>query len=231
MRRFTSCLCALLGFLLAALPPVGARPARAEPLPPGATLTFTLTLTAPKCQIAVWLADAQGHWVDTVYVTRKVGRKGLGNRKGGLDDRVGGARLSALPVWAFARHPQPGSAPAYPSRDAPLPDAVSGATPPAGVFTWAWTPPAGLAAGAYTWFVEINRSFDRNAAHDYSWYRGQPSVVWRGPIALGATAAVGAAQPIGHGHPAGADGAVDPDLSTLTSARGLLTDARVAYRP
>jgi len=67
------------------------------------TFSFRLLLSEKKCQMAIWLTDEQGAFVDTVYVTRKVAKKGLGNRRGGLDDKWGGARLSALPVWAYDR--------------------------------------------------------------------------------------------------------------------------------
>ena len=41
---------------------------------------FHIFLTEKNCQIAIWLIDAQGDFVDTVYVTRKVAEGGLGNR-------------------------------------------------------------------------------------------------------------------------------------------------------
>jgi len=35
----------------------------------------------------IWFTDEQGTFADTVYVTQKVAKKGLGNRCGGLDDK------------------------------------------------------------------------------------------------------------------------------------------------
>ena len=59
-------------------------------------------------QIAVWLEDAQGNFVDTIMVTRLVGTFGIGNRPGRNDFGGGylwpyGKRESALPVWAHRR--------------------------------------------------------------------------------------------------------------------------------
>ncbi len=59
-------------------------------------------------QMAVWIEDAGGHVVDTVFVTRSTGVLGLGNRPGHprfkSDYRFPyGAREMVLPVWAHAR--------------------------------------------------------------------------------------------------------------------------------
>lgn len=59
-------------------------------------------------QIAIWLEDDQGNFVDTIMVTRLVGTFGLGNRPGRRDLGGGylwpyGRRESTLPVWAHRR--------------------------------------------------------------------------------------------------------------------------------
>ncbi len=60
-------------------------------------------------QIAVWIEDAQGHYVDTAYVTRLTGALGLANRPGNhlfkTDFRFPyGRRDMVMPVWAYARN-------------------------------------------------------------------------------------------------------------------------------
>ena len=62
----------------------------------------------PRLQIAIWVEDAQGRFVDTVYVTRAVGSLGLGNRPGRMDFNSEvlwpyGRRENALPIWAHRR--------------------------------------------------------------------------------------------------------------------------------
>jgi hypothetical protein len=194
-------------------------------------LSFRIVLTQKGCQLAIWLNDETGKFVDTVYVTRRTAREGLGNRGGGLDDHWGGSRLSVLPVWAHQRGIDEGGGNFYPSKAKPLADAVSSATPKAGLFVWNWQPRRPLKPGSYDYYIEVNKSFDQNEAHNYSWYRGQPSVIWRGRLQIGDQISQSRAEIIGHGHVAGADGRIDSDLSTLTTALDLIREAEAVYRP
>lgn len=216
-----------LGCLLTALV-IGVIETHAES---GDVFTFNIDLTEKGCQMAVWLADEQGNFIDTVYVTRKTALKGLGNRGGGLDDKWGGSRLSMLPVWAHHRGVDYGGGNYYPPKDKPLVDAVSSATPKAGKFIWNWQPKKELKPGKYAYYIEVNKSFDDNQQHNYSWYRGQPSVVWKGDLLIGDQVSTSEARIIGHGHEAGADGKIFPDLSSLTSALKLIQSAGVIYTP
>ena len=59
-------------------------------------------------QIAVWLQDASGAFVDTLMVTNATAVRGIGNRPGRSDFLSGplfpyGKRIMALPIWAHAR--------------------------------------------------------------------------------------------------------------------------------
>lgn len=194
-------------------------------------VTFRIVLTEKKCQMAIWLVDEKGAFIDTVYVTRKIAKKGLGNRGGGIDDKLGGSRLSVLPVWAHQRGINYGGDNFYPTKDRPLVDAITSATPKKGEFVWLWQPKETLPPGKYNYYIEINKSFDDNKHHDYSWYRGQPSVIWRGSIDIGGQISQSEARIIGHGHVAGIDGKIDPDLSTLTTAINLIENAGAVYQP
>ena len=195
------------------------------------TFSFQLHLSEKKCQMAIWLTDEQGVFVDTVYVTRKVAKKGLGNRRGGLDDKWGGARLSALPVWAYSRGVDYGNGNFYPPKNKPLPDAITSATPKAGELVWEWKPNKALKSSKYFYYIEVNKSFDKNEHHNYSWYRGQPSVVWRGSIQVGNQISKSEAKIIGHGHVAGEYRKINPDLSTLTTSLRLIEKVEAVYHP
>ncbi|MBX3158781.1 MAG: fibronectin type III domain-containing protein [Deltaproteobacteria bacterium] len=56
-------------------------------------------------QIVAWLEDAQGNYVDTIFITQEVGTFGLGNRPGRFDFNSGplwpyGRRSTVFPIWA-----------------------------------------------------------------------------------------------------------------------------------
>ena len=65
-----------------------------------------------QLQIAAWIEKPDGTFVDTIYLTQKVGLYGLGNRPGRFDFNSGpivndmwpyGRRITALPIWANRR--------------------------------------------------------------------------------------------------------------------------------
>jgi hypothetical protein len=193
--------------------------------------TFNIVLTKKSCQIAIWLVNEKGKFVDTVYITRKTAKKGLGNKGGELDDRLGGSRLSVLPVWAHQRGFDYGDGNFYPPKDKALVDAITSATPKAGEFVWTWRPPKNLKPGKYYYNIEVNKSFDDNEHHNYSWYRGQPSVIWQGSLNIGKKVSESEAKLIGHGDVAGKDGKINTDLSSLTTALQLIKKAAATYKP
>jgi len=56
-------------------------------------------------QMAAWIEDPSGVYVDTIYITQQTGTFGLGNRPGRYDFNSGprwpyGRRITVLPVWA-----------------------------------------------------------------------------------------------------------------------------------
>jgi hypothetical protein len=113
-------------------------------------------------------------------------------------------------------------------------DAVSQPTPQGGVAAHApWAVPADLPAGDYVLWVEASKEFDQNATYTTTqypsppgifWseygeaYRGQPSVVYRVPFTIGASATNASTDTYaGYGDPNGADGDVRPPDSTITT--------------
>lgn len=62
----------------------------------------------PHAQIAVWLEDSEGNFIQDVFVTQSTGTLGIGNRPGRWDFLSSwrfpyGPRPQVLPVWAHAR--------------------------------------------------------------------------------------------------------------------------------
>ena len=202
------------------------------------TFSFKILVSRGNCQIATWITDDQGTFIETVYVTRKTAKKGLGNKGGSLDDgsleakySEQGSRLSTVHVWAYSRGIDYGNGNFYPTGVQPLPDAISSATPKAGEFKWNWNPINILKHGRYFYYVEVNKAFDQNEHNDYSWVRGQPSVVWQGSILVGDKIDNSEAKIIGHGHAAGEDGQINPDITTLTTSLNLIDKVTVSFKP
>ena len=197
------------------------------------TVDFTFRPANNVTQFAVWLENDTGAYRGTVFLTNFIGRRGGGNRTGDPNiDSSNGNRLNAMPVWACQRgvvdttygienfYPPASTRPSYPADV----DAVSKATPGPSVQkkTWRLT---GLPCGSYRCRIEANQSFDFNAYHNYSFYRGQPSVVWSTTVRVADSADSGAVLDYeGYGSPDGSDGELRSPDSTITTAAGLLAD-------
>lgn len=204
-------------------------------------------------QMAFWLEDESGKFVTTIYVTHRTATKDWRGAFGKKDSKI--ERPYALPVWKKS-HVGMGIAPMSscaachnrhrdgfepPDVDPEL-DAVSGATPPWD-FTREWAVPENLRPGTYVVRAEINQSKDNNdaypqdAAEDDPNYNGgemgsgQPSLVFEGTLEIGGEPASVRLEPVGHGHPAGLDGSVDADLSSMTTALGIVESIDVSYEP
>lgn len=133
-------------------------------------------------------------------------------------------------------------------------DSVSRATPAGGAPTrLSWTLPPSMPAGTYVLWMEVAKEFDHNTSYsmetrpspivaygDYGKaYRGQPSVLYRVPITVGATETTAQAQDYyGYGDPDGLDGLISPPdatISTTTAGSGaarlaLVADGGGSYR-
>jgi len=170
---------------------------------------------------------------------------GGGNRTSDRDiDTPSGNRLSALPIWAYKRnvidttfgienyYPPAETQAAYPDEI----DAVSGATPNQSIQTKTWQL-AGLPHGDYNCWIEVNRSYDFNQYHEYSFYRGQPSLVWNTTISVKDSAdSTMVLDYLGYGSTDGSDGEINPPDLTITTAANLLRDLggykfQVVYTP
>jgi hypothetical protein len=113
-------------------------------------------------------------------------------------------------------------------------DAVSQATPVYDALAdVSWPIPDDLAMGNYVMWVEVSKEFDHNATYSAAaypspmgipWseygeaYRGQPSVIFKVPFTIGATASTATVTDYaGYGDPDGLSGALNPPDSTITT--------------
>ncbi|MGL1936205.1 MAG: DUF4405 domain-containing protein [Fibrobacterales bacterium] len=179
-------------------------------LPDGRTLTITP-------QVAVWLQDETGRYLETLYIS---GKSATGNYSGGKNRRPG-----ALPVWSYARNIKSADGLMMPDSNNAVSDAVSGATPLTSYSVLTkYSQDTSLKL-----MIEFNKSFDfndhfnkKNFAHDSTYVKnpnGQPSLVYSANL-NGDTKLV-LAHLIGHGHISGGDGEIHADVSHITSAANI----------
>ncbi len=180
-------------------------------------------------QMAIWLEDPEGNYLSTLYVTHRAAtgrwRMAGGNR-----------RKEALPHWSHQRGIQYEGGLYLPTRDEPLPDGISGATPK-GSFELKVTPENGQTR--FVIKVEVNHSTDFNEHFpktakegdlNYSGGKqgsGQPALVYAVYIDTTSDQQIYEAELLGHSSPDGSDGAIYADLSGITTASCILHRIRV----
>lgn len=180
-------------------------------------------------QIAIWTEDMDGNFLSTIYVTEKLAKQSWtaagGNR-----------RKESLPCWSHAQGKQYADGLYLPTKNEPLPDAVTGATPK-GSFT------ANLQMnGDIKQFVvkcEFNHSTDFNEHYpkdakegdaNYSGGKmgsGQPATVYQVVVDLTNGQHKFNGELIGHSSPDGSDGKIYPDTSKLTTAMDIVKGVTV----
>jgi len=174
---------------------------------------------------AVWLADMNGTFIETLYVSESIG-KGVFPRV----DRKKGAwlagsiqRPAALPYWAHQRNILNEFGTYNPTLAHPELDGNTGATPQSSFILTMKSSKELI--GNYIVFVELNQSWDWNEF----WYNdrfpgnkeyrtsSQPALVYSILIDTRLSQAY-TLKPIGLSSYDGSDGHLNPDLSTLTTA-------------
>jgi len=184
-------------------------------------------------QIAVWIEDLDGNYIETLYVTEKGGTQGWRGQPGGSPAETI-RRPESLPCWSHRRNVVYPDGLFMPTLEQPLTDAVTAATPK-GDFRLDTKVPEDLTA--FVVLVEVNSPGDYNDAYpegvslgspDYTGASGQPSTIYAATVDLSSGADTWELVPIGHGSPDGSDGGIDPDLSGLTTAKDIISGITLA---
>ena len=160
-------------------------------------------------QYAIWITDEHGLYLDTVYVTGKTGREGLGNAYLMVLGATVRESPDALPVWAHARGVRYDQS-VYPTKDTPLPDAITGATPAATQLAYYFRVPETHAGETIRVLTELNVSLD-----------SVPSMVYEAVIPLDSPDAPVEFVYLGQGHPDGLNGRVTPADNAAQAAQFL----------
>ena len=190
------------------------------------------TLKKNPPQFVLWMEDEEGHYISTIFATRKVATEGwVFNR--------GNRRLECLPYWMHKRNKQDGQGTLLPSKDNPLTDSISGATPKSDVEIL-FRPKSSLKE--FSLFLELNHSTDFNSSWpkkakkgdpDWSggeWGSGQPAVIYS--VSVDLTQDDSRVFTLkGHSSADGSDGVLYGDTSSLTTALNILGSASVSLIP
>ena len=171
-------------------------------------------------QVAVWLEDADGHYLGTLYASKKIATQGWVSAGGNR-------RKEALPYWCHRRGVVYDDGLYLPTKSQPLVDGMSGATPRTD-FDVRLKNKTGLRH--FYVMVEVNHSIDFNDRYSKdkkegepyfsggSEGSGQPSLVYRADVNLDSASTSFDAVLIGHSSADGTDGRLYDDLTGITSA-------------
>ncbi len=186
--------------------------------------------------MAAWLEDMEGNFLQTIYVNESVakGYFKYAVKNGGRWEPGEAVRPASLPVWAHSRGVDSGDGHFMPTQEKPVPDAYTSATPEADFAVYSRSDET--LKGKYKVFFEINQSWDWNDFWTNSKYpddpeyktSSQPSVVYSTEIDFDKPRENYILKPIGHGHYAGKNGTINPDLSTITTALQIVEEVAVA---
>lgn len=178
-------------------------------------------------QMALWVEDKQGNYLETLYVTKKASDSSYIQSLFGGE---GARRPEALPHWSYARGIKSDDGLMMPTSANPIADAITGATPISSFELRTNT----QADEDIVVKFEINRSFDfneiyhRDAFPDDPIYSGtgssaQPSLIYAAMVNLKDDQPYYFMRLIGRGHHSGKNGEIYKDLSGITTAKEMVS--------
>lgn len=192
---------------------------------PGAVILGVTTTAIP--QMAVWVEDKQGNYLETLYVTKKASNSSyIQTLFGGEEIR----RPEALPHWSFSRGIKSEDGLMMPSGRKPIADAITGATP---VSSFDLRTITVTECDEVVVKFEINRSFDFNEAYHRNAFptdpiysgsgsSAQPSLIYAATVDLNSDDRYYFMKLMGRGHHSGKDGKIHTDLSGITTAKDMV---------
>jgi hypothetical protein len=196
----------------------------------GTGVPLELSLTKGKSfnhpTFAVWMEDPEGHFLQTLFVTRSFGSGtfGYGDASGGVWKPGQVRRPAALPYWSHRAGMTKGLTSYVPDAAQPVPDGFTSATPK-GSFVLK-TRGEKENPKIVRLFMEINQTWDwnsfwtNNKFPDDREYKtsSQPAVVYAATIDLNSRGTTYELLPAGRSSHSGADGKLYNDLETMTTA-------------
>jgi hypothetical protein len=187
----------------------------------------------------LWAEDPQGKYIQTLFITESLGTGVFGHGDASSGKWMPGeiVRPAAVPYWAHKRGVITENGLYMPTKNKPVPDAYTGATP-AGDFKIR----ARLdnpVTGPFRILFEINQSWDwneywtNNKYPDDKEYKSscQPALVYMAEIDLANPQDSYEMKVIGHSHYSGKTGELFTDLSTITTALEIAKKISIVINP
>lgn len=183
-------------------------------------------------QFVIWLEDTEGNYISTLFVTKKIATEAWMSNDGNR-------RKEALPHWCYQRGIIYDDGLYLPTKEEPLIDGISGATPKAGIELKV-EPAAYLRQfvikAEFNHSIDFNDAFPENAKEGDSNYSGgdmgsgQPALVYSALIDLDTNIKEYNLQLIGHSSSDGTNGDIYEDLSGVTSADRIVKEIVVLIK-
>jgi len=178
-------------------------------------------------QFAIWLEDTSGNYLSTIFVTSKIATEGWIANKGNR-------RKESLPHWCHKRGVVYDDGLLLPTKEEPLPDGITGATPKVDkefqISIKDFTEPVIIKA-EFNHSIDFNDFFPENAVEGHDNYSGgkmgsgQPAVVYADTIYFNRPGRY--LKLIGRSSADGSDGMVYSDLEKLTTAKSIVKQISV----
>jgi hypothetical protein len=195
-------------------------------------------------QVAIWLEDSSGKYIETLLVTTSTARglfysgRTAGNFKDSDDvkqvvENSSTRRVDALPYWSHKRNHKYADGFYSPPPNQPLPDAITSATPKNNFY---FKSGSGGIQGldAFKVMIEINVAFDENeyyseydfpedsVYHSGTGLLGQPSVIYEAIIRKTDHDRYYVMSLAGHGHHSGSSGELFREMETVSTAKYII---------
>ncbi len=181
---------------------------------------------------SVWVEDAEGNFIETLFVTEYVakgiyGHADLGD--GRWDNKPGEAhRPATLPYWLHKKGRMGNSNEIIPTPENSIPDAISGATPKSDFILK--TVATKELPSKFRVMMEINQTWDWNEYWHNDLFPGndayrsscQPALVYAVLVDKNEPGKEFFLNPVGHSHYDGSTGELFTDITTITSAKDIV---------
>tara|TARA_B100000497_G_C7691147_1_gene420267 strand:+ start:178 stop:1158 length:981 start_codon:yes stop_codon:yes gene_type:complete len=186
-------------------------------------------------QMAVWVEDTLGNYLESLFVSKATaqglffGGRSKDNFKTADQNKEKSndyRRVDALPIWSHKRGVQYTDGMYVPTKEEPLPDAITGAT-----FIDNFMLLSSMDGDSkFKLRIELNVAFDDNEYyseydfpddeifHNGTGQLGQPSILFGAEINMNDNKEYYLLNLIGHGHHSGQNGLIYEDFSSLTTA-------------